>query len=183
MVRVSWVRAGRISRSASAEPCFAEATFSNIKFLTRTNHSFCPVMPQKTYSLDALRGMFTHRFFYRAKKISYKANRAGIAERFEHPSTRASIKLDLDLLQHYDESLRKLSFRELRGDCGGPIVVRRWARPIAARRWPRPVAAIMPWRSTTTSSTIDSARLRSSKETRGFPFISRIESPLLKPIS
>ena len=52
--------------------------------------------------------MFTHRFFYRAKKISYKANRAGIAERFEHPSTRASIKLDLDLLQHYDESLRKL---------------------------------------------------------------------------
>ena len=43
-----------------------------------------------------------------AKKISYKSNRAGIADRFEHPSVKASIELDLDLLSHYDQQIRKL---------------------------------------------------------------------------
>ena len=31
-----------------------------------------------------------------AKKITYKSNRGGIAERFEHPSVKASIELDLN---------------------------------------------------------------------------------------
>ena len=43
-----------------------------------------------------------------AKKISYKSNRTGIADRFEHPSVKASVELDLELLRHYDESIRKL---------------------------------------------------------------------------
>ena len=33
-----------------------------------------------------------------AKKISYKANRTGLAQLFEHPSTQISISLDLELL-------------------------------------------------------------------------------------
>lgn len=43
-----------------------------------------------------------------AKKISYKSNRVGIADCFQHPSTKASIEVDLDLLTQYDESIRKL---------------------------------------------------------------------------
>ena len=42
------------------------------------------------------------------KKLSYKANRAGVASRFEHPSTRTSIELDLELLGYYDDAIRKL---------------------------------------------------------------------------
>lgn len=42
------------------------------------------------------------------KKISYKSNRGGLAERFQEPCVRASVELDLDLLGHYDELLRKL---------------------------------------------------------------------------
>jgi transposase len=39
------------------------------------------------------------------KKIAYKANRAGVAERFTDPSVRASIALDLALIDHYDTLL------------------------------------------------------------------------------
>ena len=42
------------------------------------------------------------------KKLSYKSNRVGISERFEHPSVKASINLDLKLLMHYDEAIREL---------------------------------------------------------------------------
>ena len=42
------------------------------------------------------------------KKITYKSNRVGIAERFEHPSVQASINLDLKLLTHYDDAVREL---------------------------------------------------------------------------
>ena len=42
------------------------------------------------------------------KKITYRSNRGGVAERFAEPSVRASIELDLDLLGHYDQLLRKL---------------------------------------------------------------------------
>ena len=42
------------------------------------------------------------------KKLTYKSNRAGIAARFENPSVRTSVELDLDLLGHYDEQIRKL---------------------------------------------------------------------------
>ena len=43
-----------------------------------------------------------------AKKLSYKSNRAGVAERFEDPSVRAAIQVDLDLIQHYDHLIAKL---------------------------------------------------------------------------
>jgi transposase len=39
------------------------------------------------------------------KKIAYKANRVGVAERFPDPSVRASIEMDLALIDHYDALL------------------------------------------------------------------------------
>jgi transposase len=39
------------------------------------------------------------------KKIAYKANRVGVAEHFADPSVRASIALDLALIDHYDALL------------------------------------------------------------------------------
>jgi len=42
------------------------------------------------------------------KKIAYKANREGVAERFPEEAVRKSIELDLKLLDYYDELLTKL---------------------------------------------------------------------------
>ena len=42
------------------------------------------------------------------KKISYKANRAGVAEHFPDESVRRSIELDLSLIDHYDQLLLRL---------------------------------------------------------------------------
>jgi transposase len=42
------------------------------------------------------------------KKIAYKANRDGVAERFPDPAVQKSIEVDLALLGHYDELLRDL---------------------------------------------------------------------------
>lgn len=42
------------------------------------------------------------------KKLTYKSNRADVPKRFENPSIRTSIELDLDLLSHYDDQIRKL---------------------------------------------------------------------------
>jgi len=42
------------------------------------------------------------------KKIAYKANRDGIAERFPDPAVQKSIDVDLTLIGHYDELLRDL---------------------------------------------------------------------------
>jgi transposase len=39
------------------------------------------------------------------KKIAYKANRAGVAEQFTDPSVRASVAMDLALIDHYDTLL------------------------------------------------------------------------------
>ncbi|MFI5398863.1 MAG: IS110 family transposase [Candidatus Binatia bacterium] len=39
------------------------------------------------------------------KKIAYKANRAGVAEHFPDPAVRASIEMDLALIDHYDALL------------------------------------------------------------------------------
>jgi transposase len=39
------------------------------------------------------------------KKIAYKANRPGVAERFPDPSVRHSIEMDLALIDHYDRLL------------------------------------------------------------------------------
>lgn len=46
------------------------------------------------------------------KKIAYKANRKGVAQRFPEEAVRKSIQLDLDLLDYYDTLLTKLE-REL----------------------------------------------------------------------
>src|SRR4029077_18787678 len=44
-----------------------------------------------------------------AKKLSYAANRSdGIAERFEHPSTKLHIAADLALIDGYDEQIAEL---------------------------------------------------------------------------
>jgi transposase len=40
------------------------------------------------------------------KKIAYKANRDGIAERFPDPAVQKSIEVDLALIDHYDHLLR-----------------------------------------------------------------------------
>jgi transposase len=40
------------------------------------------------------------------KKIAYKANRDGVAERFADPAVQKSIEIDLALIGHYDDLLR-----------------------------------------------------------------------------
>ena len=42
------------------------------------------------------------------KKISYRNNRSGVAERFEEPGVRKSIEMDLKLLDFYDRELTAL---------------------------------------------------------------------------
>jgi len=42
------------------------------------------------------------------KKLNYKSNRTDFAARFENPSVRASVQLDLDLVGQYDEHIRNL---------------------------------------------------------------------------
>src|SRR5262247_1689802 len=42
------------------------------------------------------------------KKIAYKANRAGVAERFPEPAVQKSIEVDLALIDYYDQLLRDL---------------------------------------------------------------------------
>jgi uncharacterized protein YkvS len=42
------------------------------------------------------------------KKIAYKANREGVAERFNDPSVQRSIEVDLKLMDHYDQLLTDL---------------------------------------------------------------------------
>src|SRR5499426_795560 len=42
------------------------------------------------------------------KKIAYKANRDGVAERFPDPAVQKSIEVDLALLGHYDHLLRHM---------------------------------------------------------------------------
>lgn len=41
-------------------------------------------------------------------KLTYKANRGGVAERFEDPSMRKSVEIDLALIAHYDGIIRDL---------------------------------------------------------------------------
>jgi transposase len=42
------------------------------------------------------------------KKIAYKANRDGVAERFEEAAVHKTIAVDLDLITYYDELLKDL---------------------------------------------------------------------------
>jgi transposase len=42
------------------------------------------------------------------KKIAYKANRAGVAERFPEPAVQKSVEVDLALIDHYDQLLRSV---------------------------------------------------------------------------
>jgi transposase len=42
------------------------------------------------------------------KKISYKSNRAGVAERFADPSVQTMVALDLDVITQLDEHLQKI---------------------------------------------------------------------------
>ena len=46
-----------------------------------------------------------------ARKIAYKANREGVAERFEDASTRKSVEVDFGLIAHYDDLVRDLEHR------------------------------------------------------------------------
>ena len=48
------------------------------------------------------------------KKIAYKANRAGVAERFADPAVQKSVEVDLALLGHYDELLRDIELSVLK---------------------------------------------------------------------
>jgi len=42
------------------------------------------------------------------KKSAYKANRAGVAERFPEPAVQKSVEVDLALIDHYDQLLRSV---------------------------------------------------------------------------
>ena len=48
------------------------------------------------------------------KKIAYKANRAGVAERFPDPAVQKSIEVDLALIDHYDHLLRDMELAILK---------------------------------------------------------------------
>ena len=48
------------------------------------------------------------------KKIAYKGNREGLAERFVDPSVRLSVATDLTLIGHYDQLVRELELHILR---------------------------------------------------------------------
>src|SRR5919108_628895 len=48
------------------------------------------------------------------KKIAYKANRDGIAERFPDPAVQKSIEVDLALIGHYDQLLRDVELSILK---------------------------------------------------------------------
>jgi transposase len=48
------------------------------------------------------------------KKIAYKANRDGVAERFPDPAVQKSIEVDLALIGHYDQLLRDMELSVLK---------------------------------------------------------------------
>lgn len=48
------------------------------------------------------------------KKIAYKANREGVAERFEDPDVQKSIQVDLELIDFYDQLLTDLELHIVR---------------------------------------------------------------------
>jgi transposase len=48
------------------------------------------------------------------KKIAYKANREGLAERFEEPSVRKTIEVDLVLIGHLDKLIRDVELHILK---------------------------------------------------------------------
>jgi transposase len=48
------------------------------------------------------------------KKIAYKSNRAGVAERFNDPAVQKTIEVDLALITYYDELLRDLELSILK---------------------------------------------------------------------
>jgi transposase len=48
------------------------------------------------------------------KKIAYKANRDGVAERFPDPAVQKSIEVDLALIGHYDDLLRDVELSILK---------------------------------------------------------------------
>jgi transposase len=48
------------------------------------------------------------------KKIAYKANRDGVAERFPEPAVQKSIEVDLALIGHYDQLLRDMELAILK---------------------------------------------------------------------
>jgi transposase len=48
------------------------------------------------------------------KKIAYKANRDGVAERFPDPAVQKSIEVDLALIDHYDTLLRDVELSVLK---------------------------------------------------------------------
>jgi transposase len=48
------------------------------------------------------------------KKIAYKANRDGVAERFPNPAVQKSIEVDLALIGHYDHLLRDVELSVLK---------------------------------------------------------------------
>ena len=48
------------------------------------------------------------------KKIAYKANRDGVAERFPEPAVQKSIAVDLALLDHADARLRDVALTILK---------------------------------------------------------------------
>jgi len=52
------------------------------------------------------------------KKLTYRANRADVAQRFAEPSVQQTIAVDLELIAHYDELLRELEYFILRTATG-----------------------------------------------------------------
>jgi hypothetical protein len=49
-----------------------------------------------------------------ASRIAYAGNREGLADRFQDPSVRRSVEVDLELLEHYDQLIGKLELQLVR---------------------------------------------------------------------
>ncbi|MBI4653673.1 MAG: transposase [Nitrospirae bacterium] len=62
-------------------------------------HNSCYTVTNHQYNLPAFH-----------KSICYKGNRKGVAERFGDECVRKSIDVNLSLIDHYDQLLRKLEY-------------------------------------------------------------------------
>ena len=64
------------------------------------------------------------------KKIAYKANRQGVAERFNDPSVQRSIEVDLKLMDHYDQLLTDVELYIVRSAKQHEASVFYWLRSV-----------------------------------------------------
>jgi transposase len=100
--KIAVLRRGGMVPQASVYPAAMRATRDLLRRriqLTRKRAELLTHIPQ-TNRQDNLPEI--------GKKIAYKANRSGVAERFADPAVPKSVEVDLALLDYYDQLLRDL---------------------------------------------------------------------------